>query len=137
MTITIPDSLAERLTTYASNRNTTPEKVAIRYISESLPSHVVETVVCRNCGKRFKPHDGRALYCSYDCYKAMPFPRQQPDLTVEKLKRTCRMYFTQKRAAEALRVSYAQFQRAIKKHNLAHCFPLKYGQASWTEGRQI
>lgn len=93
-------------------------------------------LVCPACGKLHKRCASWRYgdYCSRKCYFAMPFPRR-PDIKVADLERVCRMYLTQKRAAEAIGVSYRQFRRVVHKLNLNHHFPLRYGAASWAEGR--
>ena len=59
----------------------------------------------------------------------MPFPRLK--IGLDALQRVVRMYPNQKRAAEALGVSYVRFRRVLKRYNLRDTFPAPGGCATW------
>lgn len=117
MTITIPDKLSHALSVYAEKRNTTPERLAMLFISRSVPAPS-KMLVCCACGAEFPGYKSNTLYCSAECYKSVPFPRL--GITLAELSDCYGSSISV--AAEALGVSIPQMRRTIKKFGLQDRF---------------
>ena len=87
---------------------------------------------CPVCGKRYRRHDSgrRGAFCSDLCQNSVPFPRR-PQIRWQDVERVIGMYTTQKRAAEALGVSYVRFRRFVQSEGLRQHFPALGGAATW------
>jgi len=110
------------LTVYAEKRNSTPEKLALSFVSRHIPSPV-ETLTCCGCGKTFPNYKKKKFYCSDTCYKSAAFPRLGIGLGA------LQDYYGSSLpvASEALGVSLVQFRRVVKRFGLLNRFEVRNG----------
>lgn len=123
MTIELPPKLAAALVTYAEKRKTSPEKLALKYISVHVPSPV-EMLTCCECGKQFPNYKKKKFYCCQACYDAAPFPR----LGISWGEIQDHYGATVPAAAAGLGVSPEQLHRVIKRFKLADKFIHRHTQ---------
>lgn len=92
---------------------------------------IPQRMVCPYCQKT---HFRNAAYrwgefCSKGHY--LQFTAERKRLTEAKIERAAQMYPNQKRAAEAIGISYTHFRRVVKRLDLRSSFPARGGAATW------
>lgn len=114
MYIEIPEKLYIKLQLYAKQKNSTPDKLAIKFITEHIPVTDSSIGVCCNCGEKFVVTAKKKLYCCYDCYTTSPFPRL--GISINEIRDCYGISITE--AAISLGVSRSQLSKVVKKYKL-------------------